>query len=103
ESDIEAAKREFEEETGISEYEIPDEKNFFIEEYFFKKENDIVYKTVKYFIAFTKNKNVNMQMSEVADFKWLPYEEAVSQLTFHEGKDIAKKANEFLKQLSLIL
>ena len=51
ESDKDAALREFKEETGLQDIIILDDKDF-VEQYFFKKGNDMVYKTVKYFLGF---------------------------------------------------
>jgi len=95
----ETAKREIEEETGLKEVEfIPGFKETI--KYFFKFKEKTIFKIVVFFLAKTKNKKVKIS-SEHLDFKWLPYEKAINQLSFKNAKEILKKANDFLSRKSL--
>ena len=88
-------KREVREETGITEI-------FFIEgfkeksEWFFKREGKTVHKEVVYYLAETKQENITLSF-EHQGFAWLPYQEAIKQVTFKNAKEILEKANSFLK------
>lgn len=93
ESEIEAAKREFSEETGIEEVEITEEPVFF-ENYKFKADGQKIVKTVKYFIGLVEDTVVREQKDEVCDYQWAEYEEAMELMTFDEGRNILKKAYE---------
>ncbi len=101
ELDIDAAKREFEEETGILNYEIFFEDTNFKEEYEFEKDGKKIKKEVIYFPAKVYDKKLNLQKEEISDAKWLKYEQAQKQLTFKEAKNVLKQANyEILKRLN---
>lgn len=93
---LDAVIREAEEESGIKDLR-------FIEgfkqklNYFFRKEDKTYYKTVIFFLAETKTKEIKLS-SEHTDYRWLEYEEALEQLTFKNAKNILKKANDFLQR-----
>lgn len=88
------ARREIKEETGIEDIEfIPGFKESI--KYFFKFKEKTIFKTVVFYLAQTKEKKVKISWEHV-DFKWLPYREALRQLTFKNAKDILKKVNDFL-------
>lgn len=94
ESEQETAVRETKEETGISDLIfLPDfrEKIF----WFYKKEGKTIYKEAIFYLAETKIEEVKLS-SEHIDFKWLSYGEAMEQITFKNGKEILRKAHEFL-------
>ncbi|MDO8558970.1 MAG: bis(5'-nucleosyl)-tetraphosphatase [bacterium] len=92
----EAAIREVKEETGIEDIEfIPEFKETI--KYFYKRDGKSFLKTVVFFLAQTKTKKVKISY-EHQGFKWLPYEEALEQITFDNAKKILKKANDFLKK-----
>lgn len=61
----------------------------------YKREKKTILKFVTFFLAKTKIKKVKISW-EHKGFQWLPYEEALSQLTFKNAKEILKKANKFL-------
>lgn len=93
----ETVEREIEEETGIKDIEfIPDFKEQI--NYFYKKEGKTIYKTVIFFLAKTKTKEVKLSW-EHQDFEWLPCEKALRRLTFKTTKETLKKANNFLLEL----
>ncbi len=105
ESPEEAAKREIGEETGIKEVEFITGFKKWIK-YFYKRTppkfggkevGETVFKIVTLFLAETKQKEVKISW-EHKGYKWLPYKEALKQLTYKNAKDILKKANQFLCQ-----
>jgi len=93
------AQREVAEETGIKRIEfIPGFKETI--KYFFKKEGKNIFKIVVFFLAQTKTKKVKISW-EHKGYKWLPYKEALKQLTYKNAKEILKKANNFLSGKSV--
>lgn len=90
----ETAKREIFEETGIKDVQFIDGFKEWIK-YFFRVEGKNIFKVVTFFLAETKEEEVKISL-EHTDYKWLPYDEALEQLTFKNAKDILKKANDFL-------
>ena len=104
ESEEDTVKREIAEETGIGDVEIIKGFKEYIK-YFFRrsyglkgkarKKAPLVFKIVVFYLAKTKIKKVKISF-EHQGFKWLPYEQALEQLTFKKAKDILKKADEFI-------
>ncbi|MFC1600172.1 bis(5'-nucleosyl)-tetraphosphatase [Patescibacteria group bacterium] len=94
ESETETALRELEEESGISEVEVVDG---FREEmhYFFKHEEQLISKTVVYFLGRVGDKEIEIS-HEHQNFDWLPFKEAKERLTFKNAKEILEKAYNFL-------
>ncbi len=93
ESEIEAAKREIEEETGIKELEFAEgfkEK----QKLFYRREGKLIYKEIILFLAETKEKEI--KVTEHIGFIWADYEEAIKLLKFKNDKMLLEKANEFL-------
>jgi 8-oxo-dGTP pyrophosphatase MutT (NUDIX family) len=88
--------RETKEETGITKIE-------FIEgfkkriHYFYKQKNELVSKSVYFYLAKTEQKQIKLSFEHIG-YKWLNYEKALKQLTFNTAKDILKKAEEFLRE-----
>ncbi len=95
ENDIETAKREIQEETGIKDVEILKDFREKIQ-YYFKFNNELINKTVVFYLAKTKTKQVNLSFEHIG-FEWLPYDKAIEQLTYKNAKEILKKADDFLK------
>jgi len=89
-----AVIRETKEETNIDDLKFVDRFEEKIE-YFFKRDSKTFFKTVIFFLAETKTKEIKLS-DEHIDFKWLDYEEALKQLTFNNAKNILEKANDFL-------
>jgi len=87
-------KREVEEETGLKDLKFVEGFKEWIK-YFFKFEGKNIFKIVTYLLAETKTKDVKISFEHIG-YKWLPYEEAMKQLTFKNAKEILKKANDFL-------
>jgi 8-oxo-dGTP pyrophosphatase MutT (NUDIX family) len=91
----ETVKREVFEETGLKDIKIlPGFKETI--KYFFKFEGKNILKFVTFFLAETKEKNVQISFEHIG-YEWLPFEEAMERLTFQNAKEILNKANEFLK------
>lgn len=53
-------------------------------------------KTVVFFLAKADNTDVTVQEEEVREISWLPFEKALSALTFESDKEILRKAEHFL-------
>jgi len=91
-------KREVKEETGLEDIEFfPGLKETI--KYFYKLKERNIFKTVTFFLAETKTKEVKISWEHIG-YKWLPYQEAIAQLTFKNAKEILKKANGFLSEKS---
>ena len=88
-------KREVEEETGLQDIELLEEFQKTIK-YFFKWENKNILKFVTFYLAETRTKEIKISGEHVG-YKWLPYPEALEQLTFKDAREVLKKANEYLK------
>lgn len=107
EKEIDAIIREIREETGIEDLEFLEgfKEN---EKYFFRhipkqnkfvtgQEGKTIFKSVYYLLAETKTKQIKISFEHIG-YEWLPYEEAVKELTFKGAKEILKKANDFLRK-----
>lgn len=95
----ETVAREIREETGIR--DIFFESGFKEQiEYFYRLKHRIIKKTVTFFLAKTKEKDVKLSF-EHTDFQWLSYSEALEKLTFKNAKDVLKKANSFLSGVKI--
>ena len=94
EKEIETARREAEEETGLKDIKFVERFKEWIK-YFFKFKGKNILKFVTFYLAETKTKNVEISGEHIG-YKWLPYEEAIEQLTFQNAKEILQKANRFL-------
>lgn len=88
---ISAAKREFEEEVGINEFEIKKDKNFEVS-YMFKDKWQKITKTVKYRIAIVWNKNVKIQTKELNGYKRVDFDTAIKKLSHENTRNILRKA-----------
>ena len=101
ESIEETARREIEEETDLKEIKFyPEFKKWF--RYFFKsypqgdkKERENIMKIATFLLAEAPRGEVKVS-HEHSEFKWLPYKEALEQITFKKTKELLKEANNFL-------
>lgn len=85
ESPAETARREFLEETGISDFEMLDEPTF-TEHYSFVKDGEPIEKTVTYFLGFVNSMEVVLQEEEVQNSAWLSFDEAIKRITFDANR-----------------
>ena len=88
ETDVETARRELREETGIKEVTVNPKKAF--EERYSKPKwrepNKIIIKTVRYFLGEVTNPKLKLQASEICDAKWVTYAEARKLITFDASR-----------------
>lgn len=87
ETDEQTALRELAEETGLRDVSIIPDLSF-IDTYDFEKDGQRIYKTVTFFPAIVKNYIVTPDKTEIDDFKWATYEEALAPLSFEGPKKI---------------
>ncbi len=92
----ETARREIKEETGLQDIEIIPGFRETIKYFFRWKEKNIL-KFVTFYLVETVTEKIKIS-SEHMGYKWLPYEEAIEQLSFKNAKEILKKANDFLSR-----
>jgi len=98
EKEIETVKREIKEETGLRDIKFTEGFKEWVK-YFFKLKEKTVFKIVTFYLVEAETEKVKISF-EHTDFKWLPYQEAIEQLTFKNAKEILKRANNFLRQKS---
>lgn len=55
-------------------------------------------KTVVFFLADADSTNVTIQEEEVREIEWLPYEEALTKLTFDSLREVLQQAENFLNE-----
>jgi len=90
----ETAKREIQEETGLTDIEFLD--GFKVnEKYFFTDKGEKIFKTVTFLLAETKTEAVKISWEHIG-YVWLPFEEAEQRLTYPKEKEFMKQANEFI-------
>jgi len=107
ETELDAALRELEEETGVAEVNIIDG---FKDEYDYDFDSEIrdgvkekVYKKAIFFLGEVKEAEIKIS-DEHIDFGWFDYETALKRLFYQEGQNSLKKAHKFLlKQRDFVL
>ena len=57
-----------------------------------------VIKDVVYFLATTNSDNIKAQQSEISEIKWFKYEDAISMITYEDGRKVLMKAIEYLNK-----
>jgi len=95
ENEIDTAKREIFEETGIKEIKFLDGFKEQIK-YFFKWKGENILKYVTFYLAETNQKEIKIS-PEHLDWCWAEFETALTLLTHKNSKDILKKAKAFLE------
>jgi len=91
------ALRELSEETGITEIKFLHDESLLNEKYEFKNKKDkLVFKSVDYFIARAKDKNVRVDGEEILEFKWCSFQSALNTITFNESKNLLRKTNKIV-------
>lgn len=89
ENGIQAATRELLEETGLLVKKIFHHPSF-CEKYRYKKESQMIDKTVEYFLAEVEG-DVVLQIEELSASKWVPLQKAAEYVTFSEGKGLCRE------------
>ena len=92
ESEMETARREVFEETGIN----PDLLDGFYERTYYVTPRGRK-KEVVYFLARNQGRQVTPQESEISDYRWVTYHEAMGLLTYRNSKVVLQRAHAFLK------
>ncbi len=95
ESDVEAAVREFVEETGIKDYTILENVGF-EEHYSYTFEGQVVDKRVKYFLGVVGNPAVTVQEEEISDYRWAEFDEALELITFNECRELFRDVKRYI-------
>lgn len=89
-----AAAREFEEETGISDWEmLPKFKK--ILRYFYRRRGQLVSKSVVYFLGEVKSNSVTIS-HESKDYAWVLLEEAFEKIKHNNIRRLLSQADEYL-------
>jgi 8-oxo-dGTP pyrophosphatase MutT (NUDIX family) len=100
ETNMQAALRELQEETGISKIEIKPDFATSIKYIFEDYAGRLIEKTVHFFVGEVKKKDgVILSPREHKGFTWLPFNEAVQKLTYQTARDVLIKADEFIKNI----
>lgn len=90
-----AARREVEEEAGITDLSVRDQLG--VTRFAFQAEDALVRKTVHYFLMTTGQKTLVPQAEEgMIDAAWFPIDVAITQLEYDTDQDIVMKAREKL-------
>ena len=55
-----------------------------------------VYKVTVYYLSHIESGDIHLDPKEIAEYKWLPYSEAIKLLTNENAKEVLMKANEFI-------
>lgn len=91
---LDTVRREVLEETGLGGIEFIEGFKETIR-YFFRIGKENILKFVTFFLAETKTKEIKISPEHIG-YKWLPYQESLSLLTYENAKEILKKANIFI-------
>ncbi|MBI2645087.1 NUDIX domain-containing protein [Candidatus Uhrbacteria bacterium] len=98
ETDLETAKREFSEETGITSFKVLDEKTFH-EEYTVMRDGVLTDKKVTYFLGEVFDPSMNIQEEEISDYAWLCYEDALKKITYEQTIQTLADAFEYMRAI----
>lgn len=97
---LETAVRELEEETGITEIKIK-ESITFKESYVFEQNKKSYNKTNTYFIGFVSKMDLNNNLDEIDEIKWVEIDKAKDILTYQSSADTINSLYEYLSKLEL--
>lgn len=95
EDELVAMKRELQEETGITRFELIEGFRYEIN-YEFRTEQGIHKKSVVFFVAQTQQSDIELSFEHL-DHAWLPFDEALGKTTYENAKDVLTKAHEYLE------
>lgn len=99
ESEIEVAKREFLEETGISGV-IIDQNTYFTQSYIFSWMGKGINKDIKYFLGKVQNTKVVKQEKEIQSYKWVSFQEAQELIKFASTQKLLIEIDQQLQSLA---
>ncbi len=94
---VQAACREFVEETGISAYTLHADVAF-SEQYDYTRDGKPFHKTVVYYPAIVAAKTVACQPEEIRDYAWLDYDAAIARLSFEGAKRVLMEVKRYLEE-----
>lgn len=94
EQELDTARREVEEETGLKDVVFADGFRQTIR-YFFRAEGKTVFKTVAFYVATTETIKIRVS-HEHTGYVWVPYAEAIKHVKYQNAKEVLKKAHHFL-------
>jgi bis(5'-nucleosidyl)-tetraphosphatase len=97
ETEIEAARREILEETGIVYVRFVEgfSQTIF---YNYRRDGRLVQKRVKFYLARTSTKDIKLS-NEHQDFRWLDYDSALATLTYESARNVLISGNRFIESL----
>lgn len=94
ESDIETARREIREETGIEDFTLLKKGGMLISNsvrYFVRRGKSFIPKEVRYYLVkFSKRVEVSLSREHIA-YKWLKFDDAIANLSHDNSKDLLTK------------
>lgn len=94
ETEVQAAKREIFEETGLKIDEFyPDFRRKI--DYQYRRQDGLSHKSVIFFLARSDTQKVRISF-EHSGFDWLSFDQAMHRLTFENARGILKEANELI-------
>lgn len=96
ETDLQAAIRELQEETGIPAPRVIEGFKHEIEYYFRSAKHGLIQKRVVFFLGETDATEVTLSHEHVG-FIFLDYDSAMKRLSYATARDVMRKANEFLQ------
>lgn len=97
ETDLQAARRELREETGISNVILLEDVSL-AETYYFRRGDQTVSKKVRYFPGVVKDCIVHIQAAEIKAYRWVNAEGAFSLITFGESRRLLTEAKQYLDE-----
>lgn len=95
ESELQTAKREFSEETGIIDFNIIDTP-LFTSSYDLSYDGTIIKKTVLYFLARVFHDQVNIPEDEIIGYEWLTFQKAIKRVTYPETKKVLQDVEDYI-------
>ena len=102
ETDLETAKREIREETGIDDFTLLERGgNLFSSSvrYFVRRGKSFIPKEVRYFLVkFSKKVEVSLSREHIA-YKWLKFDDAIANLSHRNSKELLTKVYSDMKPL----
>jgi 8-oxo-dGTP pyrophosphatase MutT (NUDIX family) len=97
ETDQQAARRELQEETGISKVILLEDVSL-AETYYFRRGDQTVSKKVRYFPGVVKDCAVHIQAAEIKAYRWVNAEGAFNLITFGESRRLLTEAKQYLDE-----